>query len=274
MFANSIATILKINEKKMDIEAAKQTANYNKRHIAFEGALNFRDLGNLPTSKGTLTKSGRLFRSGRLGNLTNNDQSRFCELGLRYAFDFRLPFERENYPNPPASTLGLEMLGVGYLPDGALAMFDAINDGTISADDVLAGMTNQYVLMATAHMDVLGDLFRSLLKPDATPMLFHCSGGKDRTGVASAMLLRIAGVAREVVIADYLLTNLDVPPLGVLQGNVSEELVAVVGFAHTELIEAAMDAVENEYETYEEYVRRGAGLSSAEYERLVNILSE
>lgn len=257
----------------MDIEAAKQLANYSERRVAFEGALNFRDLGNLPTSNGKMTKSGRLFRSGRLGNLTNKDQARFRELGLRYAFDFRLPFERENYPNPPASTLGLEMLGAGYLPDGALDMFEAINDGTITAADVLAGMANQYVLMATAHMDVLADLFRLLLKPNATPALFHCSGGKDRTGVASAMLLRIAGVEREVVIADYLLTNLDVPPLGVLQGNVSPELVAVVGFAHTELIEAAMDAVENEYGTYEEYVRHGAGLSSTEYQRLVDVLA-
>ena len=256
----------------MDIEVAKQLANYNERRTAFEGALNFRDLGNLPTREGKLTQRGRVYRSGRLGNLTESDQKRFCELGLRHAFDFRLPFERENYPNPPATTLGLEMPGAGYLPDGALEMFAAINDGTITSDDVRRGMVNQYVLMATAHMDVMAKLFRLLLEPNATPMLFHCSGGKDRTGVASAMLLRIAGVEREIVVADYLLTNLDVPPLGVLQGNVSPELIAVVGFAHAELIEAAMDAVESEYGSYQQYVVRGAGLAPAEYEMLREVL--
>ncbi|MGR8948668.1 MAG: tyrosine-protein phosphatase [Gammaproteobacteria bacterium] len=258
----------------MDIETAKHLANHAARRVEFKGALNCRDLGGLPMPGGKVTRHGRVYRSGRLNNLTVTDRQRFRDLGVCQAFDLRMPFEREKFPNPPAADLGAEMRAEGYLPEGALEMFEAINDGTITPDQVRIGMRNQYVSMATAHPEVHAALFRGLLASQSKPFLFHCSGGKDRTGVASAMLLRGAGVEREVVIADYLLTNLDVPPLGVLHGAVAPELTAVVGFAHAELIEAAMDAVENQFQSYADYFMRGIGLTEAEYETLLGVLVE
>ncbi|MEM7467210.1 MAG: tyrosine-protein phosphatase [Pseudomonadota bacterium] len=234
--------------------------------------MNCRDLGGLPTIDGKQTARDRVYRSGRLNNLTAQDRVLFREIGIRGVFDFRLTFERENFPNPPPEELEIEEYLGGYLPDGALEMFEAVNEGTISAKQVQIGMRDQYISMATVHTDIHGALFKQLTVPNAAPFLFHCSGGKDRTGVAAALLLRTAGVNREIVIADYLLTNLDVPPLGVLQGDVSPELVQQVGFAHVELIEAAMDAVEAQFETYKDFVVDGLGLSEMEYQTLMNLL--
>lgn len=256
----------------MSLQDEQTLACYDLRRVDFEGPMNCRDLGGLPRANGGITTRRRIFRSGRLSNLSDTDKARFVDLGIRQTFDLRLPFERENYPNPPALALKTVEQHFGYLPDGALDMFQAINDGSIGPDDVRAGMRDQYRSMALAHPDVYNRLFRALLETDL-PCLFHCSGGKDRTGVAAAILQRIAGVSREVVTADYLLTNLDVPPLGVLQGNVKRELVAVIGFAHTELIAAALDAVEGEHASYEAFVRDAVGLSDSEYLALVRLMT-
>ncbi|MGR8919134.1 MAG: tyrosine-protein phosphatase [Gammaproteobacteria bacterium] len=256
----------------MDLETAKRLARHAARRVPFEGTMNCRDLGGLPTADGRTTAPGRVYRSGRLSNLTDADVERFRRLGVRQVFDLRLPFERERYPNRLPDGSGIVEHRHGYLPAGALEMFAAVNDGTITPARVLAEMQQQYAGMATGHPDVHGRLLRQLLAADATPLVLHCSGGKDRTGVASALLLRAAGVSREIVVADYLLTNLDTPPLGVLAGDVAPELAAIVGRAHVELIEAALDAVENAYPSYEAFLRGELGLSAAEYGSLLALL--
>ena len=256
----------------MDLEAEKNLARHAARLVRFEGQMNCRDLGGLPTEDGGELATGRIYRSGRLSNLSTADIEAFTALGIRQLFDFRLQFERENYPNPDPASLNLTEHHHGYLPEGAMDMFNAINDDSITADGIRAGMRDQYRLMAIGHPEVYTALYRCLIADDSKPFLFHCSGGKDRTGVAAALLQRIGGVDRETVIADYLLTNLDVPPLGVLQGKVSDELRSVVGYAHRELIETALDAVENEYDDYAAFVCDGIGLSEAEYQSLVAVL--
>ncbi|MEM7541088.1 MAG: tyrosine-protein phosphatase [Pseudomonadota bacterium] len=256
----------------MDLDSARVLARYDERRVLFDGTMNCRDLGGLPIEGGGITAKGRVYRSGRLSNLMQSDLERFVALGLKQISDLRLPFEREKYPDSLPHGCDAEEYQFGYLPERADAMIEAINQGQISPDGILATMREQYADMAIGHPEIHAQLFRALIKDDSTPALFHCSGGKDRTGVAAALLQRIAGVGREIVIADYLVTNLDTLELGVFDNGASSKLLDVVGRAHAELIASALSAVENNYDSSADYVRAGLGFSEQEYDRLVGLL--
>ena len=248
----------------MKLEDARKLANHDARHVVFEGTMNCRDLGGLPTVDGRTTRFGRVYRSSRLSNLMAGDTEPLAALGLQHIFDLRLPFERERYPNRVPLDPPPPEHHHGYLPAGAMDTFEALNAGTITVEGVMGALRDQYAAMATAHPEPHAALCRRLIAPGGTPLLLHCSGGKDRTGVAVAILLRFAGVAREIVIADYLLTNVAPAPLAVIGPTVTEDLAAAVGLAHVEFIESAMDAIEREFDGYEAYLQKSLGLSPAE----------
>ena len=235
--------------------------------------MNCRDLGGLPIAGGGTTCSGRVYRSGRLSNLAPADIARFDQLGIRQLVDLRLPFERERYPNDAPLARPPAQYQHGYLPAGAMAMFDAINAGDITVTQVHREMRRQYASMALDHGEIHAALCRRLIASEGLPTLVHCSAGKDRTGVASALLLRAAGVEREVVVADYLLTNADTPQLGVINADVASELVGAVGVAHASWIEAALDAVEHEFASVADFLRQRVGLATHEYEALIGVLT-
>ena len=116
----------------MDLEAEKNLARHAARLVRFEGQMNCRDLGGLPTEDGGELATGRIYRSGRLSNLSAADIAAFTALGIRQLFDFRLQFERENYPNPDPASLNLTEHHHGYLPEGAPLYEDMTPSGMLS----------------------------------------------------------------------------------------------------------------------------------------------
>ena len=257
----------------MDLCSAQSLANYTERRVGFAGTLNCRDLGGMPLTAGGVTRKGKIYRSARLASLTGEDMALFAALNIRTVFDFRLTEERERYPNRLPNEDPPRQIQQGFLPRGAVEMFAAINAASLGRDEARNAMRAQYITMALEHTDVYRTLFLHLLEPGATPLLLHCSGGKDRTGVASAILLRAAGVGVEETVADYLVTNLDTPSLGVLHPDVSPALIAVVGRAHAEYLHAALAAIDAEFGSLNQYLREGIGLSVGEHAALVALLS-
>ena len=258
----------------MELERALQLARYDSRRVVFDGTMNCRDLGGLPTRDGNIVPKGRIYRSGRLSNLQRGDYDEFLRKDFRTIADLRLPFERERFPDVLPDDSRASIHHLGYLPDNAMEMFSALNEGDIGPAQVWLGMKTQYERMAIAHPEIHRSLFELILSPERWPFLIHCSGGKDRTGVASAILLSIAGVEREVVVADYLVTNLDVPQLGVLGPNVKQELRDIVGYAHRVLIEAALDAIEQTYGSYTDYLKNGVKLEGSKIDELIKVLTD
>lgn len=171
------------------------------RRIALEGAVNFRDQGGYSTTDGRSVKWRRLFRSDSPSTLTESDvQTITGTLGLTTVVDLRssnevlddgrgllslsglayhnYPFNERRGSNPPTSGDGIE--------NRLLKNYQWI-------------LHNAGTLMAQA--------FNTLAQDVNQPALFHCSAGKDRTGVLGATILSVLGVGREDIVADYLLTN-------------------------------------------------------------------
>lgn len=176
----------------------------SERRVPFEGVTNFRDLGGYAVAGGGHTRWGLVFRADALHLLTPADLVAFEGLGLRAVYDLRGDDERASRPNPVPS-VALPVIGQGAATGGGpVAELDrtalvAVEDGHRFLRDLYVGMLDQ-------SGPVFGRLLGGLMGDEGTPAVFHCAGGKDRTGMSAALLLLVLGVDRETVLDDYELT--------------------------------------------------------------------
>ena len=174
---------------------------------------NFRDLGGIPTSDGRHIRPGLLYRSGHLAALVPGDAAHLHDrLGLRRVIDLRSPSERSERPDVYIS--GIDYCPLPPLNDSQnpsinrhnrrneLNRLMAVQGGT------RRHLTDIYRLMVREELplDVFARIIHMLIcSPEGT--LWHCTQGKDRTGVASAAVLLALGVSREEIMKDYMSTN-------------------------------------------------------------------
>ena len=180
------------------------------RHLALAGSENFRDLGGYATSDGKTVAWGRLYRSSHLGALTHDDVVAIHRLGIRLVCDLRAPSERADLASRyPASDGTTKVL---TLPIDFPALEPGLVRRRLLGREFAAGALAETVLAAyRAYVTDFAAVFRQLLAalaaPDHLPALFHCNGGKDRTGFAAMVVLLALGVPRTTIVEDYLLTN-------------------------------------------------------------------
>ena len=184
-----------------------------ERRIPLEGSMNFRDLGGYPTDGGGRVRWGKVFRSDGLGLLTDADLGLLEHLGIRVIHDFRRPSERlkapSRYPAGSREELAtrIEVMELSIGGDAAEVDFlDRLLAGEIKEAGV-DFMTEMYLTMLREDAPTFGRLLESLSRADRLPALFHCTAGKDRTGLAAALLLGVLGVSHEDILADYELSN-------------------------------------------------------------------
>jgi protein-tyrosine phosphatase len=161
------------------------------RHLPFEGTRNLRDVGGYPAAGGRRTRWRTLLRSDELTVLTQEAQAELLALGVRQVVDLRWPDELERSPSVFA---GSEAVGYTSIP-----LLD--DDPTPYPSQV-----DVYRHLFDARSSELADVVRALLEPDGLPAIIGCAAGKDRTGVAIALLLDLVGVPTSVIVEDYALT--------------------------------------------------------------------
>jgi protein-tyrosine phosphatase len=190
-----------------------------ERWIHLDGLVNMRDLGGLPTSDGGRTASGRLIRSDNLQDLTDEDVSRLVdELGVTDVVDLRT--EQELHVEGPGPLTRVESLthhhhslieerqpGETAEEVGERALLTTTDDdeGPRPARD--AGFwAEHYLGYLSRRPDSVAAALRVVADSHGATVV-HCAAGKDRTGTVVAMALDVAGVPREEIVADYVLTG-------------------------------------------------------------------
>ncbi len=171
-----------------------------ERNLGFAGPTNFRDLGGYAGAGGARTRWGRLFRSDALA-LEDQDLELFTALGIRTVYDLRRDSERETAPS--------------RLPVGAHAVesIELISDGSPppAVDALLADgesfLADIYLHMLETSASGVGYILTGLADSSRLPAVFHCTAGKDRTGIVAALVLTVLGVAEEDILDDYELTS-------------------------------------------------------------------
>jgi protein-tyrosine phosphatase len=179
-----------------------------ERRPLVEGCPNLRDLGGYRTTDGLHVKWGQVFRSSNLGRLTDKGLGRLKRLGIKTVCDFRTEAEALKLPNrfPDSTAVAYVKMPIQHGEFEPTSVFDRIRNGDyhwISEEFMIQG----YLESLECYPDVWARLFKRLADPRHRPLLFHCTGGKDRTGAAAALILFALGVPAETVVSDYGLSD-------------------------------------------------------------------
>ena len=282
VYARTLAPMRLVGAILFVLFAAAACATSPAQHpsrIALSSTRNLRDLGGYATLDGRHVKGGLLFRSDNLGHLEGKDLERFAALGLKTIFDLRSVKERESKPTrfPPGSVPRVVEIPLFYQPLAPEIMRRHILGGDLDEGDARRLMKESYRAYALNYPAELSTLLRGLAEPGVLPALIHCTHGKDRTGVAVAVILRSLGVPQETVLEDYLLSNVfwesEANRLSCLAYGASffrtprEEVRALLE-VRPEYLEAAFTAINERYGSFATYLHEGLGIDSVTLERL------
>jgi protein tyrosine/serine phosphatase len=178
------------------------------RHIDFEGIENFRDFGGYDTVCGRGLKPGVLFRSANHARATDRDLETLKALGVSVIVDLRRPVERarepsRRWPGFQGTVIENDIDG-GYVDwVDALKAVDEIGADWFHQDSLEFYRKAPY---EDRHLDLFRRYFQALADTDGA-VVVHCAAGKDRTGMLCAFTQHLAGVHRDDILQDYLLTN-------------------------------------------------------------------
>jgi len=250
---------------------------HDARYVSLDGPLNFRDLGGLQTIDGRTVKWGTLYRSDKLSELSANDLDTLKQRKIRYVVDFRSPAEQEEEPDNFGD---LNEISYHHLPlytkDVPVSWLERIV-AMMSADDMGEVLVKSNRALIRDSTDEYRAWFDLLLNEDNTPMIFHCSGGKDRTGLATALLLTALGVPRDTIFEDYLATNdfveesvnetLDKISFYSL-GLIDPQDVRPVMMVDRKYLTAAFETIDELYGNMDVYLQDGLGLTAAKQQKL------
>ena len=240
------------------------------RLIPIEGTSNVRCMGAYLTADGRHVRRARIYRSANLDTLSAEGRARFDQLGLGTIVDFRgvneaaaspefAPGVRVHAPIEPTVADELRRRSEIKPPDPAVAM------------DVMEQTYRWYVL---ERHGAFARVFHRLLEEGDKPLLFHCAAGKDRTGVAAALLLSTLGVPRDVVLEDYLLSNAHYVPKALTISEFPDEVRAAIVKVQPSFLNAALDTIEGRWGSVERYLEDTMNIGPRERMALAASLTE
>ncbi len=178
-----------------------------ERVLPFAGIHNFRDYGDYPVAGGARVAARRLYRSAQHRDATPDDLLKVGALGLSTVIDLRGARERDAAPCPRPAGFDARVIFTDEETAGLAPHLQAARDAD-GPDGVRAAMCRGYAAMPFRPflVSVMRDYF-AVMATGEGPTLIHCAAGKDRTGLAVALLHGVLGMHRDDVMADYLLTN-------------------------------------------------------------------
>ncbi len=188
----------------MQSMSSASTSAVRERRLALEGGCNFRDIGGYSTADGRSVRWGQVYRAGVLAYFTDADHPALNQLGVRAICDLRRADERNREPTrwPDATTAALSWEDGENMP--TIRAFAADRPNTSAG--MQAAMIDLYHALPLWMASRIRGLF-DCIASGRLPVVVHCAAGKDRTGIAVAVLLDTLGVSRQTIIDDYVLTN-------------------------------------------------------------------
>jgi len=177
------------------------------RDLTWDGCLNVRELGGLPTAGSGETRTGSIVRADSVHQLSQDGWQALVDHGIRTVIDLRGDHERED--DPPAE-LPVHVVHVPFM-EASEAEWEEIGEeieaAAAAAPDVAASTRDVYLIFLERFEANVARAVRAVADAPAGGIVIHCVGGKDRTGLLSAFLLRLAGVDDATIAADYALSE-------------------------------------------------------------------
>ncbi|MCB1696224.1 MAG: tyrosine-protein phosphatase [Halioglobus sp.] len=257
-----------------------QEQRADHRLLNFEGIANFRDLGGYRAVDGRQVRWGKLYRSGNFSEASNADLIALDTLGLATFIDFRSGAEKAEEPNRLPEAPDFTVVEIPVLDIGNENLFSDIKQ-RIEADDFSdfdPGATMQQAnrQFADEFTPQFRQFIHTVLDANGAPVIWHCTAGKDRTGFAAAILLRVLGVPQDIVIQDYMASREpalasrknQLLMLKLFKGEQVAQNVAVLMGVEQDWLEAGFAQIDVTWGNFDNYVANGLQLGPADIERL------
>lgn len=189
--------------------ADRNTIEQTQRDLQLTGAPNFRDLGGYINSEGIQVAWGQIFRSGDLVDLDDADLVPLSNIGLNTVLDIREQDDIERDGHDVLYEGNEAIYEFLHFCSGDPALTENLPDhplAKLAADVRLVDLPNWYINILEENKEGIKTAFEFYADPSNYPILVHCTQGKDRAGVVSALLLSLLDVPRSTVVQDFLLT--------------------------------------------------------------------
>jgi len=249
----------------------------SEKRLPITGGYNFRDLGGIKNKEGLFVKWGRLFRTDEMNKLTDADLAYIASTGLKTVVDFRTNSEKEGLMG------GLVPPAPDKLPPTVKNAYDLpINAGNIFSDEIMDQirggatpaelrqlMINSYQEMVSLdeYVNMYKQFFAYIQDDNNLPLSFHCSAGKDRTGIAAMLILAALDVDKETIMKDYLLSK------QYIAGKYERYLtlypfIAPLVTVEKEYLEAAFSKVDEKYGSMNKFLTETLGIDTRKMKEL------
>lgn len=257
-----------------EIHQRQQIHYIREQSLSLSGVVNFRDIGGYLTMDGRQVKHGIFYRSAPLVHLSEAQKDFVDSLQLQVIYDFRSTLEitgNEDYVSE--STTYKHVSGIAELDDTHMhgnfdfaTLMQQVDMKTLQ--EFFKNVYRTLPFQNPAYQQMMKDI-----EENETPMLFHCSAGKDRTGFASALLLKTLGVDDETLLYDYLLSN-------DLRKSANESVFAKVGkkqeemesfmLVYSEYLQQSFACINEKYGNFETYLLEEFGIDRKRRTKLKN----
>ncbi len=245
-----------------------QIADSLQRKVVLQGSQNFRDLGGYKTQDGKQVKWGQVYRSADISKLTDSDLQKLQDLHVSLVCDLRGPAEIKASPDRlPAGAMYLN------LPAGSESLPTTVNYAKMNSDSLILAMYANTSFLKAKYKP----MFDQLLNLEVgKSMLFHCTAGKDRTGIGAALVLSSLGVDRNTIIADYQATNYywkatqEKMILMMVKSGMSEAKAKGMLGAPALYMETFLATIDKQYGSMDNFLSQELGLDQKSLQKLRN----
>lgn len=242
------------------------------RHIKLDGVTNFRDVGGLPTDSKKIMKTGMLFRSDELSKLSDDDLVRIDLLDIKTICDLRTANERKKHLDRLPVKCNVNVINIPLSDQNRevnhfqLFIHLFFNNRKIDFEKFIKDHYHKNAFERTEQINKI----LTLLSDDKNyPALVHCTVGKDRTGLISALIQLLCGVSRKNVLRDYLMTNhytekrikeLAAFIRRISLFRISNDQITPLLEARAEYLDTILDLIFEKYGSVENYLLNACGL--------------
>ncbi|HWK04664.1 MAG TPA: tyrosine-protein phosphatase [Puia sp.] len=250
-----------------------QVADSSQRQVKLQGAINFRDMGGYAVADGRHVRWDRIFRSADISKLTDSDLTVLKDKHIASVVDLRGVQESQKAPdrlNPGMDYILCPAGSDNALGDWMKAM------AAVKTEQQGDSMMRAFYIKTEFLADRYKPFFDRLLTlSDDKALVFHCTAGKDRTGIGAALLLYTLGVPYETILNDYTATNYyrsaenEKMVHSMIQGmHISEPVAREMLGAKREYLEANFNAIKQQYGSIDNFLRGPVGLDDAKIKQL------
>ncbi|MFP3597548.1 tyrosine-protein phosphatase [Chryseobacterium sp. SIMBA_029] len=258
--------------KVQQFSAPEYGKNETENQFTIKKVNNFRTVGNIKNTEGKTLKEGKLYRSGHLHQLKNNSFKELERLGIKEIIDLRNKKEIADKPDHlPENMMYKNYSAFEDQGDQLSQAKKLVLKGKVNGSDANKRMLDFYKDYVTENPEIIKKIITEILESDQ-PVLYHCTAGKDRTGIITALILTILKFDKETIYNDYLLSNNFRKQLVQKRLNLADHLhfmypkmdikvLEKLSWIERDYLDAAFDEINNKYGSMDIYIQQVLGIS-------------